>query len=92
MIKKYLLIIFVPIAVAILNGYVSSYYFFRWGYDNRNSISIALFGLSLVGCIIVIISNARNFKGKVWFMVPSLLAAINIFIIYSIYSLSNFGF
>jgi len=92
MTRKYLLIIFAPIFLAILNGYISSYNFFSWGYDNRNSISTALFSLSFLGCVIVIINNAKGSKKKIWFLVPGLLAVTNLLIIYSIYSLSHFGF
>jgi len=92
MTKKYLYIIFTPVIMAVVNGYVSSYSFFSWGYDNRNSVSTFLFILSLIGCLYVIISNAKNSKSKSWFMVSGIGIVINIFIIYTIYSLSSFGF
>lgn len=92
MIKRYILSIFGPVVVAVLNGYISNYYFFRWGYDNRNGISILLFSLSVAGCIYVIISNTNTLKSKIWFIIPTALILINVFVIYSIYSLSSFGF
>ena len=85
MTKKYLSIIFVPVVLAISNGYISSYQFFSWGYDNRNYISIFLFSLSLVGCLYVMASNAKNLKSKFWYIFPSILLVIDIFIIYTIY-------
>ncbi|MDP3792703.1 MAG: hypothetical protein Q8Q89_03150 [bacterium] len=92
MIKKYLLIIFGPIILAILNGYISSYYFLSWGYDNRNSLSIILFAVSFFSCLYVLFLNSKTKKNKVWFIVPSIIAVLNILIIYAIYSLSSFGF
>ncbi|OGN05629.1 MAG: hypothetical protein A2831_00395 [Candidatus Yanofskybacteria bacterium RIFCSPHIGHO2_01_FULL_44_17] len=92
MVKKYLFVIFGPIVLAILNGYVSSYYFFSWGYDNRNQISTVLFGLSLIGSVFVVINNAKGSKEKIWFAAAGFMLAINLFIIYAIRALSNFGF
>ncbi|MDP3954503.1 MAG: hypothetical protein Q8Q06_03760 [bacterium] len=92
MTKKYISIIFLPILLAVLNGYISSYNFFRWGYDNRNDISIFLFALSLAGSVFVLISNIKSSGKKLWLIVSATAVIINALIIYAIYSLSSFGF
>lgn len=90
--KGYLIIIFSPIIIAILNGYVATYHTFRWGYDNKNEISTTLFVLSFLGCALVIYLNSVSKKKWLWYGLPLLIGLIDVFVAYTIHSLSSFGF
>jgi len=84
--------IVLPIVLAFLNYRFSSIKSFEWGHDRINEISILAFSIAIISCIFITIANARSIKRKLWYILPSIFAVIFLLYIYTIYSLSSFGF
>lgn len=86
-----LFLIFGPIILVLLNGFIASYSFFQWGYDNKNQISIALLAISGAGSLAVFVVSLKN-KQKKWSAISLIMGVLSFIIAYLIKSLSSFGF
>ena len=91
--KLFIFGVILPVLSAFLNYRFSSITLFEWGHVRINEISIFAFSLAIFFCIFIIILNYKNsIKNKALFILPGLLIVIFLFYIYTIYSLSSFGF
>ena len=81
-----------PIVLAFLNYYFSSIKLFAWGHDRINEISIFTLSISTFFCVAIIFFNYKNQSRKIWYILPSFLIIFFLLYIYTIYSLSSFGF
>ena len=91
--KLFIFGIILPLLLAFLNYRFSSIQIFAWGHDRINEISIAAFTVIIIFSIIISVFNRRmNINSKLWYTVSLLLIFGSLFYIYTIYSLSHFGF
>lgn len=94
--KKLLLITFItiviPLAYSLLfNCFSKGEYFYEY---TCNQLSFLIFSvLPLIGGVALGITNYKSgYKSVIWYLVSVFIIIINTFYLYSLYSLSNFGF
>jgi len=91
--KTFLFGVVLPVLVAFVNYSFSSITFFEWGHSRINQISILSFVIAFVFCISVVVINYKSkVNKKLWYILPITLAVFFLLYIYTIYSLSSFGF
>ena len=91
--KTFLFGVVLPVLVAFVNYRFSSITFFEWGHSRINEISILAFVLAFVFCILVVSLNYKSKASRrLWYVLPIILAVVSLLYIYTIYSLSSFGF
>lgn len=94
--KKLILILFLSIILPIIFPILSNCFYrdkYFYGY-NCSSVSFMSFSIiPLLGGILISVLNYKSgYKSKFWYSVSFIIVALYILYLFSIYSLSNFGF
>lgn len=88
----FLIFVLIPVLVPLLFGCVSQgKYFYQY---TCSATSFLLFSfLPLIGGIAILFINHKSgYKSKAWYAVSAIVIVISVIYLFSIYSLSYFGF
>lgn len=94
--KKLFLILIILILIPLLHPFVFSCisrgeYFYEYG---CNQISFFIFSIvPLIGAIILgVLNRTSGYRSIKWYLISAFIIIISTLYLYSLYSLSNFGF
>jgi hypothetical protein len=89
----FFLFVVLPLTLALLNHSFADYENFRLGYDHVNKISTAAILIGIFGCIYILYLNQRLRPPiRTWNVVPFAILIFLSLYLYTLNSLSRFGF
>ena len=88
-----ILIIILPTLIVLFGGTLASSLTIRWEASTLNNIGYICLLLAILGCVYIIIRNyALELHSLFWYVFPAVTGVILSLLLYTVYSLSHFGF
>ncbi len=81
-----------PVFIAVLNDYFSTYQIFRWGYYHANQIGWVALAIAGINCLYILYRNYKTEKSFGWYVFATFMVIVFFGYLWFAYQLSHAGF